>query len=577
MTMLLLFCATDAFAQQGEIKKKETFSLNKVIHQRVAKMAVPVIYPETIAVKMPISSPSTKARQHVQQGFAMIHAQWDFQAYRHFCFALTEDPDCMLAYCGVALSLVKPYGEYVSYRNAAVTRMIDLIEADEKLVKKGKLARFPKVEKQFAYAVASLITSSPSRAGAMLKSMAKSYPNFLQAQLLGVFLTRGGYDMSGNPSVQRKEAIKEIGELLEKHPDNPMVLGFWLALFAEAPADIIPFRKDVLPYARKLVKICPNIPSLYHILGHFEWRAGNHLLAQRAFSKSAQLYKQWMERELVSLNDCEGYIRAQCYLANTLYQRGQFAQAMKVAEELRVLKLDAKRPASEGNQILLWRAYTLPARLYIARATEGDFDRALDTLPGAKELDAFLKHPNFPTLAGSFSDALRAYIGCRKALNKGDLVAAKQLHEKVFQRLVTRAASVLAGAKRSPDFSHYYRAAGALSVYDMDLYGLRTMNQEEKMPVTTANHFRSARDKQITPSMMMPPLVVTLMENRLANFYLSLGANGDACGVFQDALNIYPNNIESLQGIQRCYTTMGQHEDADRIQKHIELIGREKN
>ncbi|MFK7909575.1 MAG: hypothetical protein AB8F34_03135 [Akkermansiaceae bacterium] len=560
------------FAQENV----EKFKLDTVVSPRIAKMAVPVIRPEMIGVKMTVSSPSAKAREHVRQGFALIHAQWDFEAYRHFCAALTEDPDCMLAYCGVALSLIKPNGEYTSYRNAAVSRMVDLIEADEESLKADKPARYPKLEKQFAYAVASLITSSPARAGAMMKEMAKTYPNVLQAKLLGAFLTRGAYDMAGNASNQRKQAIETIRAALDEYPDNPMVLGFWLSLHAESPADIVPLKKEVLPYARKLVTKCPGVPSWHHALGHFEWRAGNYLLAQRAFAKASELYRDWMTRELVSLNDCEGYVRAQCYLANTLYHRGDFDGAMKIAKDLRALKLDPKRPASEGNHILLWRAYNLPARLYVARAEKGDFNMALASLPDAKELDVFLNHRVYPTLAGSFSDSLRAYIGCRKALEKNDLAAAKSLHEKSYQGLVAKVARVLDGAKRSPDYSHYYRAAGALAVYDMELYGLRGMQEKEIMKVTTANHFRSARDKQITPSMMMPPLVITHMENRLAEYYLKIDEQNEAYGAYQDALGLYPNNMDSLRGIKKCYLAMGQNKEAEQIQKHIDLVSPKK-
>lgn len=576
ITATLFLAVTAALPAREAAAKPDAFKLESVVNPRIAKMAVPVVRPEMIGVKMTVSSPSAKAREHVRQGFALIHAQWDFEAYRHFCAALTEDPDCLLGYCGVALALVKPFGEYVSYRNAAVTRMVDLIEADENAVKAGKPGRFPKLEKQFAYAVASLVTSSPERAGAMMNSIAASYPNLLQAKLLGAFLTRGAYDMAGNASSQRKQAVETIGGLLEKHPDNPMVLGFWLSLHAEAPADIVPVRKEVLPHARRLVQICPDVPSWQHALGHFEWRAGNYLLAQRAFAKAADLYGQWMQRELVSLNDCEGYVRAKCYLANTLYQRGDFLGAMKVAKELRALKPDPERPASEGNQILLWRAYSLPARLYIAHAAKGDFDRALKTLPDGEELKEFLNHPDFPTLAGSFSDSLRAYIGCRKALEKNDLAAAKKIHEKIYQLFVAKIAGVLDGARRSPDFGHYYRAAAALAVYDMELYGLRGMREKEVMKVTTANHFRSARDKQITPSMMMPPLVITHMENRLGEYYLRIGENKEAYGAYQDALNMYPNNMDSLRGIRKCYLAMGQKEDAEQVRKHIELISPKK-
>lgn len=548
------------------------FKLEQVVNPRIAKMAVPVLRPEIVGVQMPISSPSQKARQHVQQGYALIHAQWDFEAYRHFCAALVEDPDCMMAYCGVALSMIKPYGEYTKHRNAAVTRMIDLIEADDKGLKAGKPARYPKMEKEFAYAVANLVSNGAEVGGAMMKAVGAKYPKLLQAKLLGSYLTRGAYDLAGNASPQREEATKVMKDLLEKYPENPMVLGFWLSLHAEAPGDLVPLRKDVLPYARKLVKISPGVPSWHHALGHFEWRSGNYLLAQNAFSQATQLYKKWMESERVSLHDCEGYVRSKCYLANTYYHRGDFLGAMKIAKELRGLRLDAKRPISEGNQILLWRAYTLPARLYIAHGAAGDMNRALESLPNAKELEPFLKHPKYPTLSGGYVDALRAYIGCRKALEKKDMPAAKSLHGKTFEAAVSQLARVLEGAKRSSDFSHYYRAMGSLAIYDSELYGLIGMQEKELMPVTTANHFRSARDKQLVPSLMMPPLVITHMDNRLGDFYLRLGKNKEAYGAFQDALNKYPNNMASLRGIKKCYEAMGQKKHAEQIQKHIDLI-----
>ncbi len=577
LTVCLIAFTCELLAQDAVLVRPKVFRMDQVIHPRIANMAVPEIHPEMNGIKMSVSSSSPKAREHVHQGFSLVHAQWDFEAYRHFCAALQNDPDCILAYCGVALSLVDSHGESVSYRNAAVSRMIDLIEADEKLLKEGKSGCFPQIERQFAFAVASLITRSPKTAAAMMKIMADSYPKTLHPKLFGAFLSRGSYDMLGNASKQRAKAIEVIGGLLQKHPANPLVLGFWLSLHAEAPIGIEFIKKEVLPEARKLVEMCPKVPSWHHMLGHYEWRAGNYHMAQRAFTKAAKLYESWMKRERISLNDCEEYVRAKCYLANTLYQRGDFDAAMKVAKDLRAMKLDPTRPASEGNQILLWRAYTLPARLYIARAAEGDLSSALKSLPDAKELSVFLNHPKFPTLAGSFTDALRFYIGCRKALNKGDLIAAKSLHKVNYHGLVAKIASVLEGVKRSSEFGHYYRAAGALAVYDMELYGLIGMHQQKIMPVTTANHFRSARDKQITPSMMMPPLVVTHMENRLAELHFKLGSRKNASDAYLEALKHYPNNMDTLRGLKVCYLAMGEQKLADQVQAKIERVSSEND
>ena len=87
--------------------KTETkvFSINSVIAPQVTGLTEPETYPSSVGVTMGVSSPSEKAREHVKQGFSLIHAQWDFEAYRHFCAAIKEDKECLLAYCGVSLAL----------------------------------------------------------------------------------------------------------------------------------------------------------------------------------------------------------------------------------------------------------------------------------------------------------------------------------------------------------------------------------------------------------------------------------------------------------------------------------------
>lgn len=551
--------------------KKIPFTLDQVVDSRVAKMAVPEMRPGMVGVKMNISSPSKKAREHVRQGLALVHAQWDFEAYRHFCAALVEDEDCMMAYCGVALALAKPYSEYGDYRRVAVERMLDLLDADDKAVKEGKAGRFPMMEKKFVIATASLSTS-PRTAGALFHKIAEEYPQIIQARLLSVFMTRGGYDVLGTPSMEQKFAIKKTREMLEDNPDNPLVLGFWLALNAEAPNQAINIKKEILPYARHLTKKCPRVPSWQHALGHFEWRAGNYLLAERAFSKAADLYAEWMKREGVGTNDCEGFVRSKCYLANTLYQRGDFLGAMKVAKELRAMKLDPKRPRSPGNQILLWRGYTLPARLYVAHGADGDLNRALKSFPTQETLKHYVAHPKFPTLAGVYMEALSAYVGSRKAIAANEIVAAKSLRTKTFRRRIVGMAKVAEGVMRTSDYSHYFNAGSSLAIYDMELAGLIALNGQKDMRMTASNWFRSARDKQGVPSLMMPPSVLTPMENRLAEYYLRMGKNADAYDAYQEGLKRYPNNMASLLGAKKCLNLLGKKEDAARVQQHIDLV-----
>lgn len=550
----------------------QPFNIAQIIHPRVAAMKNPEMRPGTIGVQMTISSPSKKAREHVRQGLALVHAQWDFEAYRHFCAALAEDPDCLMAYCGVTLALVQPFGEYADQRRAAVNRMLDLIDADNRGGEIGKVEVYPEEEKKFAMAIAALVSMDPKTAGAMFHEIAEKYPQLIQARLISLFLTRGGYDVANEPSMMRRLAIEKSYELMKEYPENQMIMGFWLVLNAEVPFSAMDIKKEILPHARSLVKRCPRMPTWQHALGHFEWRAGNYSLAERAFTRTIDLYDEWMKSNEVSKNDCEGYIKAKCYLANTLYQRGDFTGAMTVARELRALKLDLTRPRSAGNHMIIWRGYTLPARLYIARGNEGDLELALGSLPSRDELTHFVNHPHFPTLAGVYVETLSAYIGSRKAIRDHAIADAKTLRNITLRSRIRKMADVVDGAMRLSDYTHYFNAGSSLAIYDMELAGLIALNDEEASKVTASNWFMSARDKQGIPTLMMPPLVLSPMENRLAEYYLEMKRNTDACQAYQDGLKRYPNNMASLSGLKHALEVLGKKNAAALVQRHIDLI-----
>ena len=579
--LMVLICDGFCEAPTSKVSSKpdqdsKVFALSSVVHSRVAKMARPSISKSMKGMQSRVSTSSPKAREHVRQGFALVHAQWNFQAYRHFSAALAIDPECIMAYAGVTLALIQPFNEYADCRRAAVLRMLDMNDADKAGIKQGQKARFSASERGFVDAIAALVSQNPESASDMFLKVAIEDPRFIQAKMIAVFLNRGGYNVANEPSQKRLDALKETQRLMGEHPDNWMVMGFWLMLNAEAPFSVVNIKEEILPHARYLTKKCPDIPTWQHALGHFEWRAGNYLLAERAFKRAIKLYEEWMQREGVELNDCEGYVKSKCYLANTLFQRDDFSGAMKVAMSLRALKPDPARPQSEGNQIILWRAFHLPARLYIARDDRENMALALESLPPREEIEPFSNHPKFPTLAGVYIEALAAYIASRTAINDQMFEMANRLRSERLRGLIKKLASVVDGAMMSADFTHYFNAGSSLAVYDMELAGLIAAAGDAGLRSTALNHFMSARDKQGVPSLMMPPLVLSPMENRIGDYYYSVGRHADAYEAYYQGLQRYPHNMASLTGVQRSLVNLGEADQAERVGAHIELV-RKKN
>ena len=579
--LMVLICDGFCEAPTSKVSSKpdqapKAFALSSVVHPRVAKMARPSISKSMKGVQSRVSTSSPKVREHVRQGFALVHAQWNFEAYRHFSAALAIDPACIMAYAGVTLALIQPFNEYADCRRAAVLRMLDMNDADKAGIKQGQKARFSASERGFVDAIAALVSQNPESASDMFLKVAIEDPRFIQAKMIAVFLNRGGYNVANEPSQKRLDALKETQRLMGEHPDNWMVMGFWLMLNAEAPFSVVNIKEEILPHARYLTKKCPDIPTWQHALGHFEWRAGNYLLAERAFERAIKLYEKWMQQEGVDLNDCEGYVKSKCYLANTLFQRDDFSGAMKVAMSLRGLKLDSTRPQSAGNQIILWRACHLPARLYIARDDRENRGLALGSLPPGEEIEPFVNHPKFPTLAGVYIEALAAYIASRKAIDDQMLEMANRLRSQRLRGLIKKLAGVVDGAMMSADFTHYFNAGSSLAIYDIELAGLIAAAGDVSVRSTTLNHFMSARDKQGVPSLMMPPLVLSPMENRIGDYYYSIGRHADAYEAYYQGLQRYPHNMASLTGVQRSLVNLGEADQAERVGKHIELV-RKKN
>lgn len=564
-------------AAKGASLKRGPFDLATVVHPRIKEFARPKITNRIEGVQCKLSVQTHEVRDHVRQGFALVHAQWQFEAYRHFCEALTKDPDCLMAYAGVVLSWIQPFNEYSDCRKAAITRMLELSDADDVKIEQGGEGVYLESEKRFVRAVAALAAKKPEAAARSFLQLAEDDASCLQAKVIGLFLNRGEYNVANEPSQKRLEVLAETRELLEDYPENAMIMGFWLMLNAEAPSSALNIKTDILPYARFLSKKYPEVPTWQHALGHYEWRSGNYLLAGRAFRRAAKIYQQWMNAENIPLADCEGYVKSKCYLVNALFQMGDFSEAMKEAMSLRALKPDPQRPLCEGNQMILWRACHLPARLYITRGGVQNLDRALASLPGKDELHAFVSHQEFPTLAGVYIEALAAYLGSRKAISVGSIQEAGRIRNSGLRALIRRLAEVVEGAMRSPDFTHYFNAGSSLAVYNTELAGLIAQAGDMSLSSTALNHFMSARDKQGTPSLMMPPLVLSAMENRVGDYYYSVGRHADAYEAYVQGLERYPHNMESLVGVERTLVNLGRADEAQRVSEHIELIRKARN
>ena len=89
---------------------------------------------------------------------------------------------------------------------------------------------------------------------------------------------------------------------------------------------------------------------------------------------------------------------------------------------------------------------------------------------------------------------------------------------------------------------------------------------------TAFNWFQSAVDKQLRPSLLMPPPIPYPMELRLAEFHLRMGQPMKAAQTYQEALARRPNDLATLQGYQQALLRLERRDDAATIGKQIEMV-----
>lgn len=526
--------------------------VEEAIPASVKALGPPTMMDFPAGIRMAVSASTADAQAHVIQGLNHLHGGWEFEASRHFAVAMREDPECLLAHWGMVMSLLNPSPETGDARNAATDRLYDLVE-------KGKGTE---LERGYAYGLIKYIEEGPNGAASAFRKVAQKFPNELQAGVFAALFSRGGYDAAGDATPAQITAEKSLLDLIAKFPDNPIPLNALLMIRAEGP-DLT----GSLDLARKLSQMEPNYPPVFHLLGHFEWRCGNHADAATAFGRASTFYQRWMAANKAGVADCPEWIKAESYRVVALLSKGDFETAYAAARQVAATPLPKDRPASPGTRFLLWDAKTLPARILLHRGLRGNASEAANSLPTPEEVSEYRKY----SLAYWWIDGLRFALEAQRLINAGkpdearEVVAALTQHGELMSK--TRDAAAASG-----EASQWIRSFRAMEVLASDIRGRLAMAGPKAQRGTAYNWYASAADRQRPSPMLYPPLILTPMASRLGAFYLATEKPEEAIDAYQRALAAFPNDMETLVGLEAAYKVAGKTKEAAEISKKIEAF-----
>ncbi len=519
-------------------------AVDQVIAERVAALPPPAEPAVPKGVTMAISSEDPRAQKAVQHGMVCLHTGWDFEAYRHFCMALRADPNCLMAHWGVGLALMHGKQDLQEARQAALERMLALVEHGVGT----------DLEKRYAFALSKLLTEGPVAAGEAFTAAAREYRGDPQLTLLTCLITRGA------------DADEKLLEAVEKHPDLTWLRYGYLAMRAEEDS-----RDEELEMARQLASEAPEYPPYYHLLGHYEWRCGNHARAAHAFGRAADLYAGWMRDNGLDAVDCPSWTKAESYRAVALASKGEYETALAVADAVAAIEVPLDRADSNGGRMLMWEGRTLPVRVLLRRGEPGDMARAAKVLPPLEEVEEFGKK----SLALWSYQVHSSVVAGRLAIEQKDLPAANEIAldvTRIGENFVkTREIGI-----RTGESSHWLRAFKAFEVMAAEfrgLIGMEGVEGTEGPSVSAGSWFQAAADRQERATLMMPPAVLLPMEVRLADYYVARSEAAKAIEVLESGLEDHPNDCELLNGLLEICESEGMTAEAAEWRRRIEALG----
>ncbi|MEI6654368.1 MAG: tetratricopeptide repeat protein [Verrucomicrobiota bacterium] len=531
---------------------KDLPALEDAIPPAVKALGEPVSVAFHGGLKLAVTAANDEAQAAVNQGLNHLHAGWEFEASRHFAVAMRKDPECLLAHWGMVMSLLVPGPDTGKARNAAVERMLDLLDQGQ-----GS-----DLERGYAYGLVKYLEEGPVSASAAFRKVAKKFPNAIQAGVFAALFGRTGYDETGGITPGEQQAEDDLTALIQAHPDSPLPLNALLTIRAEAP-DLT----SSLELVRKLCRMVPDYPPYLHLLGHYEWRCGGHAAAVTAFARSVALYEQWMKTNKITCVDCPEWVKAECYRVVALASKGEFDAALASAKKLAATPLPKERASAAGARMLLWEAKTLAARLLMRRGKPGDAALALAALPKPEALKPY----HDECLAYWWIDGMRLLLETQRLLDGGKTEDAKKASEALtfHGEQMAKAQSV---ANNGGERSAWVRAFRAMDMLASEIRGRFALAGPKTLRGAAFNWYRSAADRQRPAAMLYPPVVLFPMAARLGNFQLLAGEPDKAIEAFNEALAAFPNDVDAMQGLQRAYEAAKQPDKAAEVAQKIKQL-----
>lgn len=467
-------------------------------------------------VSFPTSCAPT-VQAEFDRGVAMLHSYWFLIARRKFEAILQQDPDCAMAYWGVAMDLLG--------NTLATTPTRAEAQAAWDALEKARTAG-PKTqrERDWIEALSAYFRDYDNRPvdarlaayNAAMERMAQTYPDDYEVQTYYALTLQASAPKSDLTYAQQLKSAALLEKLFEQNPQHPGVTHYLIHAY-----DFAPLAEKGVASARRYAGIAPAVPHARHMPSHIYSMVG--------------LWEESIASNASALEIQPDYYHASDF---TVYAYLQLAQDAKADAMIRKSLATADRGDRPINFVNFTAKAAMPARYVLERA-----DWA-----GAAAL------PMIPTKYPMADSLIRFTRGLGMA-RTGDLAGARgEIDAMKVLRTTLQDADQSYWADRTEEQMLAVSAWVALKEGDRD---------------RALRYMRAAADSEDGS------LKHVAMENRLFPFrellgemLLEIGQPAAALSEFETALKQTPNRFRGFWGAARAADGLGNR------QKAVEYFGK---
>ena len=205
-----------------------------------------------------------KVQSEFERGVAMVHSYWFLIARRTFEGVLRQDPNCAMAYWGIALDLL---GNTL----AATPTRADAQAAWAALEKAREIGAKTQRERDWIEALSAYYRDHdkvPVNArlvayNTAMEQMAQRYPDDYEVQVFYALTLQASASHADTTYANQLKSAAILEKLYDQNPQHPGVTHFLIHAY-----DFAPLADKGIPAARRYAGIAPAVPHARHMPSH---------------------------------------------------------------------------------------------------------------------------------------------------------------------------------------------------------------------------------------------------------------------------------------------------------------------